>query len=82
MRKTRGKNNEVKNKISSIDASDKKEFILQLEEDKKTVYIGDGSDINTRVLYMKKILEAEAGNSGIIYVNGKLDERYAYFKEQ
>lgn len=74
--------NGVENKINSIDVTDSKEFILHLEEDGKTVYIGDGSDLNTRILYMRKILESESGHTGIIYINGNLDEGYVYFKEQ
>ena len=76
------KNNGIESRIYAIDASDKKEIVLQLQDDQKTVYIGDGSDLNTRALYLKKILENEVGHSGTIYVNGDLDESYVYFKEQ
>ena len=74
--------NNVENQITSIDVTDKKNFVLNLESDGKEVYIGDGSDLNTKILYMKKILESEANHNGIIYINGKLDEGYVYFKEQ
>jgi len=74
--------NGIENKITSIDVTDKKDFILRLEEEGKRVYIGDGSDLNTRVLYMKKILESESGNKGIIFVDSDLDEGYVYFREQ
>lgn len=76
------KNNGVENKINTIDVENKEDFILQLDEENKSVHIGDGSDLNTRVLYMKKILEVEKEHSGIIYVNKDLDENYVYFKEQ
>lgn len=76
------KSNNIENSITSIDITDKKNFILHLENDGKEVYFGDGNDINTKVLYMKKILESEAGHTGIIYMNGNLDEGYVYFKEQ
>ena len=76
------KSNEIENRISALDVTDKKEIVLQLQDDQKTVYIGDGSDLTTRSLYLKKILENEAGHSGTIYVNGDLDENYVYFKEQ
>ena len=76
------KNNGIESRIYAIDANDKKEIVLQLQDDQKTVYIGDGSDLNTRALYLKKILENEVGHSGTIYVNGDLDESYVYFKEQ
>lgn len=76
------KNNGVENKINTIDVENKEDFILQLDEENKSVHIGDGSNLNTRVLYMKKILELEKEHSGIIYVNKDLDENYVYFKEQ
>ena len=76
------KSNNVENEITSVDVGDKKNYILHLENDGKEVYIGDGTNLNTKVLYMKKILEAEEGNTGIIYINGNLDEGYVYFKEQ
>jgi len=76
------KSNNVENTVNSIDVSDKKDFVLRLDGEGKEVHLGDGSDINTRVLYMKKILESEAGHTGIIYINGNLDEGYVYFKEQ
>lgn len=76
------RSNNIENQITSIDMTDKKNFILHLDQEGKEVYLGDGSNMNTKVLYMKKILEAESGHTGIIYINGNLDEGYVYFKEQ
>lgn len=76
------KSNEIENAITSIDITDKKNIILHLANDEKDVYIGDESDINTKILYMKKILESESGRAGTIYINGKLDDGYVYFREQ
>lgn len=76
------KSNNVENTITSIDVTDIKNFILHFDYDGKQVYLGNESNINTKVLYMKKILETESGHSGIIYINGNLDEGYVYFKEQ
>ncbi len=74
--------NGVSNRIYTINVENKDDFVLQLDDDKKSVHIGDGSNLNTRILYMKKILESEIGHSGVIYVNGDLDESYVYFREQ
>jgi hypothetical protein len=54
-----------------------------LESENKTVYLGDCKDINTRILYLKAILEKEKGNSGEIFINADLDSgsEYVYFKE-
>lgn len=63
------RSNGIENTITSIDLSDKKNYILTLGNDGKEIYLGDGTDINAKALYIKKILEAEAGNSGTIYLN-------------
>ena len=76
------KNNNIENKVNSIDITDKKDFVLFMGDEGKEVHIGDGSDINTRILYMKEVLEIESGHTGIIYINGNLDEGYVYFREQ
>ena len=76
------KNNSVDNKINSIDVTDKEDFVLNLDNDGKKIYIGDGSNLNTRVLYIKKILQTESGHNGNIYVDEDLDNNYVYFKEQ
>ncbi|MCI8310256.1 MAG: hypothetical protein HFJ45_08920 [Clostridia bacterium] len=52
-----------------------------LENENKTVYLGNCKDLNTRILYMKAILEKESGKSGEIYINADLDTGYVYFKE-
>ena len=74
--------NGVLNRIYTINAEDKNNIILNLNDDQKTIYIGNGTDLNTKVLYAKKMLENEAGHSGIIFVNGDLNEGHAYFREQ
>ena len=76
------KNNDIQNVINSIDITDKNNIILNLDEDGKSIYLGNGNDLNTKALYIKKILEKESGHTGAIYINGKLDEGYVYFKEQ
>lgn len=76
------KNNGVENIITSIDITNKKDFILKLENEGKEIHIGDGTDFNTKALYIKKILEFEEEHNGIIYINKDLDDGYVYFKEQ
>lgn len=39
----------------------------------KTVYLGDASDINTRILYLKGIIEEEKGIEGDVIINGELN---------
>ena len=78
----------VENYVKTLTPNDvylfasKNNIILNLNDDQKTIYIGDGTDLNTKVLYAKKMLENEVGHSGIIFVNGDLNEGHAYFREQ
>jgi len=76
------KSNGIENTITTIDITNKRDIILELGDDEKQINIGDGSDINTKALYIKKILETEVGHSGTIYIDGDLNEGYVYFREQ
>lgn len=75
-------NNDILALISRIDLSDSKNYTLYLESEKKTVYLGDCSDLNTRILYVKAILEQESGIEGEIFVNVDLNEDYVFFREK
>lgn len=49
----------------------------------KTVYLGDASDINTRMLYLKGILEEEKGTEGDVIINGEMNsERGVIFRRK
>lgn len=74
-------NNEIAQLISKIDIKDSKNYTLYLESESKTVYLGDCKDLNTRILYVKEIIENEKGKSGKIYANVDLNSRYFYFSE-
>ena len=78
------KENEIDNKITGIDISDKNEYILYLAEEKKTAYIGNDSNLTTKLLYIKEIMEKyEAGKEGTIFVNGDFTNKFkAYFREK
>ena len=75
------KMNEIDNLITKIDVSNEKNFILILESKGKKVYLGDASDLNTKMLYLKSILEATEGSNGEIFLNVDLNTRDAYFRE-
>lgn len=49
----------------------------------KTVYLGNASDINTRMLYLKGIIEEEKGIEGDVIINGELNsERGVIFRRK
>lgn len=66
--------------ITKIDISDNKNYTLILETEGKTVYLGDCSELNTRILYLKKILEEEQGVSGELFLNIDLNQEKVRFK--
>ena len=72
--------NQLNELITKIDVSDTKNFTLILEGEGKTVYLGDGSDLNTRMLCLKSILEANQGRSGEIFLNVDLNSKRVYFR--
>ena len=57
---TIAKENELDEKVTSIDISNKNEYILYLESEKKTVYLGNQENLTTKMLYTKKIIEKES----------------------
>jgi len=61
--------NDLGQVVSKIDITDGKNFKLILENEQKVAYIGEGKDLSTRILYIKTILEKEAGKSGEIFVD-------------
>ena len=78
------KENEIADKITSINISDKDQLVLHLEADGKDAYIGDGSNLNTKILYIKEIIEKyEVDKEGTIYVDGDFSNKFkAYFREK
>ena len=67
--------------ITKIDISDNTNYTLILGEEQKTVYLGSCTDLNTRILFMKEILNNEKGKKGELFINSNLSEHPAYFRE-
>ena len=75
------KNNDVGNLISRIDISDEKNYIVYLDSEQKTVYLGDCTELNTRILCMKEIVNKESGIKGEIFIDGDLNTSKPRFRE-
>lgn len=75
-------NNELSELITEIDISDKLNYILILETEGKKVYLGDASNITTRILYLKAILQKEKGIQGEVFINGNLTTDNVFFREK
>lgn len=75
------KNKEISNLITGINISDKNNYTLYLETEKKTAYLGDCTYLEARMDWVVKILEMEEGVEGEILVNRDVNKYDAYFRE-
>lgn len=74
--------NNLKNLITQIDMSDKSNYILNLQTQKKQIYFGDATNLSTKMLWIDQILEEEKKNEGILYLNMDLNTDRPYFREK
>lgn len=75
------KTNHIDSLITRINIEDGNNFVLYLNTEQKTVYLGDCTNLDTRMLYVKAILDKEKGIAGEIYVNMNLNEKDPYFRQ-
>lgn len=73
---------EIGNQINKFNIEDKNNYEVFLEEEKKTAYLGDASNINTRILYLKEILDREKGKEMLIFLNVDLNTQNVYTREK
>ncbi|MBR4260355.1 MAG: FtsQ-type POTRA domain-containing protein [Clostridia bacterium] len=67
--------------ITNISIKDKKEYVMFLESEDKTVYLGKCTDLSTQMLYVKEMLEREKNIEGEFYVDMDLNTSNPMFKE-
>ena len=82
MEATSSGDNNLSELITQIDISDKNNYILDLSSEKKKIYLGNVSDLSTKVLWINKILKDEEKNEGTIYLNVNLNVEEPYFREK
>ena len=74
---------DIDDKISEINIENEENYILVLESKNKKIHIGDSVNLVNKMLYIRKILEKEEGNSGTIFVNGDFSSGFKpYFREE
>lgn len=76
------KNNQIDTLITTINIQDSTEYTLFLESQQKTVYLGDCTNLDTKMLFVKAILEKEKDYAGEIFVNMNLNEKNPFFREK
>lgn len=74
--------NDIGNAITRISIKDKQNYIIMIESEKKTVYLGNASNLSNRMLYVKAVLKEEKGIEGEIFVNGDLNTSNVYFRKK
>ena len=75
------KTNGISNLITKIDIINSNNYTLHLESERKIAYLGDCSNIETRMLFLVGILEKEKEHAGEIFINMNLNTDNAYFRE-
>lgn len=69
--------------VTSIDISNENEYSIYLNDEKKTVHLGDANNLSNKMLYVQAIIEQEKGKEGEIFVNGDINNDFnPYFREK
>ena len=67
----------------SINIENENNLIIYMKSENKKIYIGDATNLADKMLRVNKIIEKEKGHSGIIFINGDLNEGFdPYFREE
>lgn len=74
-------NNEIANLITRIDIENDKNYKIVFESEQKVAYLGDETDLNTKILSIKSILDKEKDIAGEIFVNMDLKNNYPTFRQ-
>lgn len=74
--------NSIGNLITRFDISNKQEYKVSMETEKKIIHFGDATNLSTRMLYLKAALEDAKGLEGEIFVSGDLNKEKAFFREK
>lgn len=77
------KDNNLDERIKSIEITNKNEYILNIQKEGKIVYLGDTSNLSTKMVYLQGILEDCKDKEGTIYLNGDFNQKFKpYFAEK
>lgn len=77
------KENNLDTKVTSIDITNKNQYSIYIQEEKKIIHLGENTNLGNKMLYAISIMEKEKGIEGDIYVNGDLNNKFQpYFREK
>lgn len=64
---------EIDKKVSTINITDKSNYVIYMEEEKKSIYLGDKNNLNNKMLYVPTVLEENKEKEGEIYIDKDSD---------
>ena len=67
------KSYDLDKKVSSIDITDSNDYIMEMNEEKKIIHLGNNSSLSNKMLYVPAILTENEGKEGTIYLNGDIN---------
>ena len=67
------KDYELDTKVSTIDITNKSNYIINMDEEKKTIQLGNDSNLRNKILYVPAILTENKEKEGTIYLNGDIN---------
>lgn len=77
------KDNQLDQVVTSIDISNKNDYIIYIQQEGKKIHLGDASNLSNKMLYVVAIIEEEKGVNGEIFANGDLNQKFkVYFREE
>ena len=76
--------NDIYNLITKIDITNQNDYILTLQKKKKVVYLGDTSNLSTKMLWILTFNELEGNTEGEIILNMNLNDENnkPYFRKK
>lgn len=75
-------NNDIGSLITRIDIQNSENYMIQFEGEGKVAYLGDATDLSTKMLTIKAILERETGIEGEIFVDMDLKNNNPVFRQR
>jgi cell division protein FtsQ len=68
--------------ISSVDISNTNDIKLMLDSEGKIAHIGDSTNLNAKIGYIKISMEKDPGKHGDVFINMDLNKQNPYFREK
>ena len=75
-------NNDIGSLITRIDIQNSENYMIQFEGEGKVAYLGNATDLSTKMLTIKAILERETGIEGEIFVDMDLKTNNPVFRQR